>query len=158
MIKRIIILAMSLAAFAVPQAATIPDGAYGVWQVPSIETNSPVYAGTVQNGQAIIDEENSALILDYGKGKAILDHAYSEVAGGTWDVSEMKVGEPGFLITEDGTYIYQCVGICLAKQSSNKYHFAGVTIYPEKDDIVCISCAEDDGWVYLAYYKFQSKL
>ena len=73
-------------------------------------------------------------------------------------MSEMKVGEPGFLITEDGTYIYQCVGICLAKQSSNKYHFAGVTIYPEKDDIVCISCAEDDGWVYLAYYKFQSKL
>lgn len=158
MVKRIILLAVSLAAFAVPQAATIPDGAYGVWQVPSIGTSTPVYESDTRTGQEVVDKENAALIRERGKGWLVADHADSEVDGGIWNVNEMRVGEPAFLITEDVTYCYECIAICIVRNNGYEYSFMDIAIRPDKDDVICLSCALEAGYEYLAYYDYKGKI
>lgn len=156
--KRIVLLAVSLAAFAVPQAATIPDGAYGVWQVPSIGTSTPVYESETRTGQEVVDKENAALIRERGKGWLVADHADSEVDGGIWNVNEMRVGEPAFLITEDVTYCYECIAICIVRNNGYEHSFMGIAIRPDKDDVICVSCALEAGYEYLAYYDYKGEI
>lgn len=156
--KRIVLLAVSLAAFAVPQAAVVPDGAYGVWQVPSIGTSTPVYESETRTGQEVVDEENAALIRERGKGWLVADHADSEVDGGIWNVNEMRVGEPAFLITEDVTYCYECIAICIVRNNGYEYSFMGIAIRPDKDDVICVSCALEAGYEYLAYYDYKGEI
>ena len=153
--KRFLILFMSLSLFAVPQPTTIPEDAYGVWQVPSIGTSTPVYLSDTYTGQEVVDEDNAALIRERGKGWEIGDHADSEVDGGVWNVNEMKVGEPAFLITEDGTYCYTCIGICIVWNNGFDYLLGNVRIKPMQDkDIIALSCTPIDEFEYLAYYQY----
>ena len=147
--------------FQIPQDAEVPEGAYGVWQCSAINVNVPLYTSKKTTGarQKVVDKEDSALITTYGKGRLIADHYQSEIGEGMWEVNKMTVGEAAFLI-RDGkpTLAYQCTAIWMCKQKRNNYQYNGKAIYPAKNDIVCVCCAEDDGWVYLAYFKYMGKM
>lgn len=156
--KVIILLLLSLVGFEMPRQTTIPDNSVGVWQVPSIETSTPLYAGK-QSAQSIVDEENSAWIGDYGNGRIITDHAGSTV-GGVWDVNQIKVGDTAFLIDRDKTTQYECIAVWKAKYHPTYYSFQGLGLYPRSSlDIMCVSCADDTGEeVYIAYFKYAGTL
>jgi len=140
----------ALNVYEIPQAVEIPEAAYGVFQVPCIGTSSPLYEGW----QSVIDAEDSALILKYGRGWLIADHAYSEV-GGLWCVQNMQVGCGAFLIREGKPELcYGCTAIYLCRQDGNGFTYNGRSINPTKDGIICISCAEEDGYVYLAAFEY----
>lgn len=144
---------IAISIFAVPQAATIPDGAYGVFQCTSIGTSTPVYFSDTLTGQEVVDKENSALIRERGKGYFIGDHYGSEVDGGEWNVNEMRVGEPAFLITEETTYCYECIAVCLCFDNGYDYLFGGYRVRPDTNDIIACGCAWGD-YVFLAYYEY----
>lgn len=156
------ILAVSLSAYAaaldvyeIPQAAEIPAEAYGVFQVPSLRTSSALYeCSNPAYWQDVVDAEESALIKPYGYGLAIYDHAGSECGRGLWCVEDMTVGCAAFLLREGkGETCYQCVSIFLAEQRGNAYLCRGQTIQPQQDEIMCVSCAERDGWVFAAIFQ-----
>ena len=124
--------------------------------IPSIGTTSPLKEcnGTLRERQAIVDMEDLALYQRYGKGHLIADHAESEV-GGLWCMEEIRIGDVGILYTEDGAQFYECTAIVKAKRGKNAYNFRGKPFYPDKGDIVCVSCADERGdWVYAAYFDY----
>ena len=133
----------------------IPKGAYGVWEVSSIGTSTPLYKGNISTkaDQKIVDNERSACWRTYGKGHAIFDHADSIVGGGVWNVERMMVGGLGILTTAKTKEYYLCTQISLCTQTKYVMRYNGA-VYPcKKGDIICVSCALDDGEVYVAYYK-----
>ena len=152
------VLAVSLSAYAValdvyeiPQQTEIPTEAWGVLQVPCIRTNSPLYEGW----QEVIDAEDSALVLRYEQGLLILDHAGSEVGRGYWCVEDMKVGCGAFLIREGkGAKCYECTAIYLCEQSGLNYLYRGQRVTPTRDGLMCVSCTERDGYVFVAVFDF----
>lgn len=145
----------ALEVYEIPQNVDIPEDAYGVFQVPCIGTNSPLYEAPRGNGQDVIDEENSALIRKYGRGWLIADHSCSEVGNGIWCVENMEVGGGAFLIREGKPEIcYGCTAIYLCRQNGDKFTYHGQNVNPTKDGIICISCADEDGYVYLAVYEY----
>lgn len=149
--------------YQIPQEVEIPDKAYGIFQCPATSTSSPLYeAASTETSvrQRVVDNEDSALIMPYGKGRAILDHAGSQIGKSFWNVSGMLVGDAAFLIREGKpTLAYECTAILLCRRMPYNYQFRDAAVYPDKDDLVCIGCANDDGsWVYLAYYKYLGKM
>jgi len=164
MMKRIaaVLLAALLLASAVPvsakSAATsdrIPDGAYGLWEVGCLKTSSVLYKGNISTAadQRIVDREDSACWRTYGKGHAIYDHAGSEAGGGVWNVEDMTVGGIATLTTRKGTDYYLCTQISLCTQTKYVMRYDGVTYPCKKGDVLCVSCADEDKQVYVAYYK-----
>lgn len=134
----------------------IPKGAYGVWQVASIKTTSPLYKSEYndsKHNQKVVDKENGALWWAYSKGHAIVDHAYSEVGDGVWCVNEMHVGDIGTLTTSKTTTYYECTAIWKATQTRYVYKYDGTTISVKKGDIICVCCADEDGYNYVAYFR-----
>lgn len=142
--------------YQVPQPVRILDGAAGVWQVPSIGTSSPVYPKHDRVGQDVVDADDSALIIDYGAGKAILDHNNSVVGNGKWEVGEIRVGDTAWLITEEDTTEYACYMVCEAVNTGHGYRLDGTGLYPHRSsDILCVSCIPDtENGVYIAFFKY----
>lgn len=143
-------------AIAVPSPVQIPDGAYGVWKVTSIKTETPLYEETKdRTSKEIVDAENSGEIRNYGVGRLICDHAGSEVGSGIWHVEDMRVGDTAFLVTEDSTTQYECYMIVTVDYM--KYYFAvdGVAQYPHRSsDILCASCSTKPKVEYLGFFKY----
>ena len=128
----------------------------GTFACPAMDSTSYLYTSPKNDrphNQAVVDREDRALWWHYGKGYAIIDHAFSEADAGIWDVSQVHIGDIATLnIEEEQTYV--CVGTALCKIRNNDYAFQGRTYAPmKKGDIVCMSCAEEDGWVYAAYFE-----
>ena len=140
--------------YEIPMICEIPEGAYGVWQVPCLGTRSPLYT-SAGVGQDVVDAEKSALIRRFGKGYAIHDHAGSELgAGHFWNVEDMQVGCAGFLCREGRPEIcYECTAIFLAQRNGSAYKCRGAKITLKSSEIMCLSCTEDDGWVYVAVFE-----
>lgn len=140
---------------AFPNEVEIPEDAWGVWQVAETGTNSPLYFSQGV-GQSIVDRENAACVRNFGEGYAIFDHADSELDGGVWNVNEMTVGGSAFLFRKDKpTKEFVCTAIYLAYSDGYKFiaEVDSSIIRPHKSDIICASCANDDGtMVYVAYY------
>lgn len=158
--KRIVfitILLFSLVGFEMPQRTVIPDGAYGVFQCPAIEINVPLYMAQ-GNEQDVVDAEDSALIRKWGNGLAICDHADSVHGDAVWNVNEMRVGGSAFLITEDGVKCYMCTAIYMAENTGYSYVYRGQIIAPNKNDLICLSCASEVGKEYLAYYEYDGEI
>lgn len=141
----------TLAGFEMPQRTVIPDGAYGVWQVPSVSVNAPLYTSQGDD-QAVVDAEDSALIRKWGDGTLICDHANSQHGDAAWNVNEFTVGEAAFLIRYDTVESYRCTAIYLARDTGRSYTYEGREIWPKKHDVICVSCAAEPGTVYVAYY------
>lgn len=144
----------SLLGFEIPHTTVIPDNAYGVWQVPALEIDVPLYTSTHGNGQDVVDREGAALVRGWGKGKAICDHADSQHGDSYWNVNQMQVGGSAFLITADGTLWYRCDMICRVKNTGTGYICTptGHTVHVQQDDVICLSCTDEDGYEWLAYF------
>lgn len=144
--------------YEIPQNVEFQEGSIGTWQVPCIGTRSPLYE-TKGVGQDVIDAKNSALYQRMGKGYAIYDHADSEVGMGLWRVQDMCVGCGGFLCQEGKPEkCYECTAIYLAEQRGNDYYYHNKAIRPEANAIICVSCAETDGWVYVAMFEYVGEM
>ena len=152
------LLLINLRGFEIPQETGIPEGAAGVWQVPDLGTRSPIYTSTGV-GQDVVDREDAALLRNYGRGRLICDHLGSEVGGGIWDVSEIRVGSAGFLILQDRTLCYRCTAVWIVKDGTYCYTYNGAAIWPaHSTDILCASCAITEGEDYLACFEFTGEL
>lgn len=139
--------------YEIPQTVEIPEGAYGVLQIPCIGTNSPLYEG--RDFQSIIDDENSALIRRYKRGWYIGDHAGSEVGGGFWYVEDITVGSAAFIIRDgEPTKAYLCTSVYFLHQNGWDYAYHGTTVNPTRDGFICVSCSDYDDWVYLACFEY----
>lgn len=146
--------AVLLAVTEIPRTEPVPEGAYAVWQVPCIQASLPIYEEVGRNGQALIDAEDSGCIWQYGRGRCIGDHAGSEAGRGIWAVETIEIGCGGFMIREGKpATCYECTALYLCRQAGAYYQWHGQTIFPKKDDLICVSCAEEDGYVYLAYFE-----
>lgn len=140
--------------YEIPMNVDYPVDCWGVWQVPCLGTRSPLYEAQPSGQQDVVDAENSALFQRYGKGYGIYDHAWSEVPGGFWCVEQMQVGCGGFLCREGKPEVcYECTAIYLAEQKANNYRTRNGNVTLAADEIMCVSCAEEDGWVYVAVFK-----
>lgn len=142
----------------VPTECEVPNDAFGVWQIPEIETVTPIYERSVTNGQDIVDRENSAVIMPLGSGRLIGDHAGSITNGGRgiWHMNYVHVDGRAFLSTDDVTEIYQCYAICRAQSTGYGYTVNGKGISPNGSrEIFCVSCANASGSeVYIAMYRY----
>ena len=136
-----------------------PKGAYGLWECPTIGTKSWLFqspVNTLAQNQKVVDRENCALWWPYGKGHGVIDHADSEVPGGLWRVQDFSVDDNAALTLTDGTKkYYTCMGILRCKRGKKAYTWNEAAFAPlTKEDVVCVSCATNDGSeVYCAYFK-----
>lgn len=135
-----------------------PKGSVGLWECPALKTQSWLYQSPVNNtanNQKIVDRDDCALWWKYGKGYAVIDHADSEVGEGSWNVNRMRVDDLATRTTPDGKSYYICIAVVVGTRRKYNYAYEGKTFAPtKKGDVVCISCANEDGsQVYLAYYR-----
>ena len=152
---------MNLSDCVIPRKVEIPDGAYGVWQIPELDIVIPLYKGVGQaKTQAIVDKANSASIRQFGAGRVIEDHAESKAGQGRWQIGRVTPDMVGFLILPDKTEQYICNRVLRAYRHSSCYTCDGVGIYPRSaTDILCICCAKDDATeVYIAAFKYKCKM
>ena len=137
-----------------------PKGAYGLWESPTIGTKSWLFqspVNTLAQNQKVVDRENAALWWPYGKGHAVCDHADSELPGGLWRVQDFSVDDNAVLTLPNGTKkYYTCLGVLRCKRRPKDYAWNNAPFAPlKRDDVVCISCATNDGSeVYAAYFQF----
>ena len=159
MIKRLFIIIVTLSLFAIPRQCDIPNGAYGVWQIPELDIAIPVYTS---GHQATVDKELSAYLATYGIGYVLNDHADSETMGkGKWCINECKPDTKGFMVKQDGTtYDYTCIWVCRATRLDHAYVLDGDSLYPRRPgDIICASCATADASeVYLALFRLKGEI
>ena len=152
----VLLILLTIPTMPVASKVSIPKGAYGVWSVPSLKTDSPLYkskANTSAQNQKVVDKENGALWWAYSKGHAIVDHLDSEVGNGLWRVNWIRLDDLAILTTKDGKQYYICTALWKATQTKFVYKYDGTTIQVAKGDIICVSCADEDGFNYIAYFK-----
>ena len=84
-----------------------------------------------------------------------MDHSYSVVGGGVWNIREVKVDSKAYLITEDRTEEYVCYMVCRADAGGVSYMVGGDDIIPHSEtEVLCSCCANSDGSeVYVASFK-----
>ena len=155
---------MDLAQFAVPQKCEVPEGAYGVWQIPDLNIMMPVYKTNSSNTvQAVIDKEESACMYPYGCGKIIADHADSKYhkSKGKWQIGKVRPDYVAFFVKADGkTDRYVCNQVARVDVHRHGYTLDGQGIYPHSaTDIICICCANSKGTEnYWAVFKYKGKM
>lgn len=152
---------MTVSGFVIPKKCEIPDGAYGVWQIPDLDIVIPLYKGSGQaKTQKIVDKENSASIRSWGCGRIIEDHAYSNAGNGKWQIGNVLPDMIGFLVLPDKTEQYVCNRVLRAKRFNTCFTCDGVGVYPRSaTDILCVCCATSDATeVYIAAFKYKCML
>ena len=148
------LLLSSLIGFEVPHATVIPDGAYGVFQIESL--NAPLYT-KIGSDQATVDLEDCALIRKWGNGLLIADHAGSRHGEQEWRVNEWTVGTTAFVITGDSTTAYSLVAILWGEIGATSYTFDGSPVFPHRGDLMCVSCGRDNS-VFIAILERKGEL
>ena len=143
----------SLVGFECPQPVVIPDGSYGVLQVPAMELDLPLYTSG-GNDQTVVDRDDSALIRRWGEGLLIADHAGSRHGDARWYVNAMQVGGTVFLVTRDETAAYHCTAILQGENTGTAYAYGGREIWPKHDQILCVSCGRDNT-TYIAILEYE---
>ena len=149
---------MNLSDCVVPRKVEIPDGAYGVWQIPELNIVIPLYPGSSKDKtMAIIDAENSASIRRFGAGRIIEDHAESKAGSGRWRIGRVRPDTIAFLVLQDKTEQYVCNRVLRAYRHPTCYTCDGIGVYPRSaTDILCVCCACDDATeVYIAAFKYK---
>lgn len=152
---------MNMSEFVIPRKCDIPDGAFGVWQIPELDIVIPLYKGVGQaKAQAIIDKANSASIRQFGAGRIIEDHAESKAGSGRWQIGRVVPDMVGFLVMPDKTEKYVCNRVVRAYRHSTCFTVDGVGFYPRSaTDILCACCANDNATeVYIAAFKYKGKM
>ena len=152
---------MDMSQFVIPRKCDIPEGAYGVWQIPELNIVMSLYKGAGQHKvQEIVDRENSASIRKFGVGQIIEDHVDSKAGRGIWQIGKVVPDMAGFLILPDRTEQYVCNRVVRAKRYNTCFTCDGVGVYPRSaTDILCVCCATADATeVYIAAFKYKGKL
>ena len=144
------LLLSSLIGFEVPHPVTIPDGAYGVFQIEDLDV--PLYT-SIGDDQATVDLEDCALIRRWGNGTLIADHAGSTHGEQEWRVNEWTVGTTAFIVTPTETKAYHLVAILWGQYGATTYQFDGSPIYPHRNDLMCVSCGRDNT-VFIAILEY----
>lgn len=149
---------MDMSEFVIPRQCEIPEGAYGVWQIPDLDVVIPLYSGkTSKQIQDIVDEKNSASFRKYGVGRVIEDHAESKAGSGKWRIGKVRPDMIGFLVLPDKTEKYVCNRVMRAYRQNTCYTCDGLGVYPRSaTDILCVCCATRDATeVYIAAFKYK---
>lgn len=152
---------MNMSEFVIPRKCDIPDGAYGVWQIPDLNIVIPLYKGSTQSKtQEIIDMDNSASIRKFGAGRIIEDHANSKAGSGKWKIGRVTPDTVAFLVMPDKTERYVCNRVLRAYRHPTCFTCDGVGVYPRSaTDILCVCCATNDATeVYIAAFKYKGKM
>lgn len=140
------------------EGVKLPEGAVGVWYIHNLHATVNLFtskANTLRENQEVVDREDSALWWPYRQGHAIVDHLESQAGDGWWRVADIRVGDIGELTTTKGKTYYVCVAVTLAEQTKYAYVSAvdGKVIPCKQGDVLCVSCADEDGCNYVAYFK-----
>ena len=152
---------MTVNKFAIPRKCEIPDGAYGVWQIPDLDIVIPLYKGSgPAKTQEIVNKENIASIRSWGCGRIIEDHAYSQAGNGQWQIGSVTPDMIGFLVLPDKTEQYVCNRVLRAKRFNTCFTCDGVGVYPRSaTDILCACCATADATEdYIAAFKYKGTI
>lgn len=155
---------MDLTAFAMPRKCEVPEGAYGVWQIPDLNIMMPVYkTGGGASAQKVVDKEEAASMFPYGCGKIIADHADSKyhASSGAWKIGKVRPDYVAFMVRPDGTKErYVCNQVARVDVHRNGYTLDGQGIYPRSaTDIICVCCANARGTEnYWAVFKYKGKM
>lgn len=152
---------MNMRSFAIPRKCAIPEGAYGMLQIPEHNIMIPLYLGNNATSQKIVDAENSAAIHRFYAGQVIADHAdsASSYAKGIWNVCEFHPDDVAFIVREKETLQYTCLYVAHVYVNRTSYICNGQSVYPKQGDIMMVSCANAQGTEnYLAYFKYAGKL
>lgn len=152
---------MDMSQFVIPRTCDIPEGAYGVWQIPELDIVIPLYQGAgSKKTQEIVDKENSASIRKFGVGRVIEDHADSKAGKGKWRIGNVTPDMVGFLVLPDRTERYICNRVLRAIRYDTCFTCDGVGVYPRSaTDILCVCCAKADATeVYIAAFKYKGKM
>ena len=145
------LLLSSLVGFEVPHPTTIPDGAYGVFQIEDMDV--PLFT-SIGSDQATVDLEDCALIRKWGNGLLIADHAGSKHGDEEWRVNEWTVGTTAFIITPTETRAYHLVAVLWGQYGATTYTFDGSPVYPHRNDLMCVSCGRDNS-VFIAILEYE---
>lgn len=154
---------MNIRSAAIPRKCEIPDDAYGVFQIPELNVIIPVYkAYGAPAQQAMVDKENAALIMKWGVGHVIADHAGSKSNNGKgiWNIEELRLDDVAFMVQKKETTCYRCNQLLRVYALSNCYKCDGQVIYPKQaTDIFCVCCADAKGTEnYMAIFKQTGKI
>ena len=152
---------MNVRQFAIPRKCTIPEGAYGMLQIPAHDIMIPLYTGNNATAQKIVDAENSASYHRFYVGHVIADHADSKssYAKGIWNVCEFHPDDVAFIVKEKETLQYNCLYVAHVYVNRSSYICNGQSVYPKQGDIMMVSCANAKGTEnYLAYFKYAGKM
>ena len=140
----------------------IPNGAYGIWHVPSLNIQIPVYLKNNSTRQQIVDKKESALIDPWVNAYRIADHFCSVGlnAKGIWNMQQIMVGAEAYLTKADGTYQYECYMTAIADVQSYGYTVGGRLLTPLSSlDILNACCVGlDSKRNYVAIFRCKRKL
>ena len=140
----------------------IPKGAYGVWSVPSLNIQIPVYLKQNSKKQKIVDDKESALIDPWVNANQIADHFCSVGLNGKgiWNMQQIMVGSDAYLTKEDGTYQYECYMTAIADVQPYGYTVGGRLLTPLSSlDILNTCCVGlDSKRNYVAIFRCKRKL
>lgn len=138
------------------EVPNVPEGADGLIVVPCINVTMPVYHAaedTHECRQAVIDEEHSALVQNWGTACKICDHVGSEGVTGEWYIQKVFAGAYAYFYTDTGRYYYECYATGKTEYDGNEY-INGRLITPcSSYDIMLSCCAEDSDHHFIAVFR-----
>ena len=143
-------------------ADIIPDGAYGIWEIPKLKIKLPVYFSDAKHLQDVIDREESALIDRWLNAYRIVDHFGSEGMGGKgdWNIQQVMAGAYAYMTRPDGKYKYECYLTAIADVKTYGYSVCGRLLTPvsSKDILTACCVGIDSTRNYVAVFKYVKKL
>lgn len=140
----------------------IPTGAYGVWSVPSLNLQLPVYLKGNTPRQQIVDAKESALIDPWVSAYRICDHFCSVglKGKGVWNMQQILLGAEAYMTKPDGCYQYECYMTAIADVKPYGYTVGGRLLTPLSSlDILNACCVGlDTTRNYVAIFRCKRKL
>ena len=138
-------------------AVDIPKGAYGIIWIPCLDIKMPLYTSSVNDHdhrQAVIDNEQSALINNWGTAMYIADHAFSEDANGNeWNIQKIFCGACAWLYTHNGNYFLECYMTGKTDYDGNEYICGRLVTPCSSHDLMLTCCSEDSSHHFIAVFR-----
>lgn len=148
--------------FAVPIAhPDIPDKSLGIWQIPELNINIPVYAKSDvgKTDQQIVDDENSADWMRWGCAYQIGDHYNSQAGKGNWRIDKVKPLMLAYFFRKDGCHKYECYLTAVANVKSYGFVVCNQLLNPHSSkDILTACCVGGDSKRnFVAVFRYVGK-
>lgn len=155
--KIIIILTIIIAMSPNALAIEIPNNAIGVLYIPCLNVKMPVYMSEtdhITHKQAVIDNEQSALIDNWGVAYDIGDHAFSDDGNGNeWNIQKIFSGAYAWFYTNEAHYFLECYMTAKTEYDGNEYVNGRLLTPCSSYDIMLSCCAEDSNHHFVAVFR-----